>query len=96
MMSLEMVVEMVEALGQDAFYDVYEDEDGVEVSVSIYDFEGFDEDWSEVFRDYDEEAVDHFEEVLEHECVSYEPDCVVCYYHFEGFDVSVRYSSSDI
>jgi hypothetical protein len=97
MMSLEKVVEMVEALGRDAYYDVYEDEDGVEVSVGIRDFDGFDEDWDEVIRELDdEEAVDRFEKMLEQECVSHEGDEYVIYYHFEGFDVSVRYDSSDI
>ena len=96
MMSLEEVVAMVEALGCDAYYDVYEDEDGVEVSVGLCDFDGFDEDYHEVMRLFDDaEAVDHFEEMLEQECVSYEID-YVSYYHFEGFDVSVRYDSSDI
>ena len=42
-----------------------------------------------------QDIVDRFEEMLEQECVSYEGDYVI-YYHFEGFDVSVRYDSSDI
>ena len=40
-MTYEMMVEMLEALGQDVYYDY--DEDDHEFDVTIDDFEGFDE-----------------------------------------------------
>lgn len=91
-MTYEMMVEMLEALGQDVFFD--EVEGGFDVTV--HDFEGFDDDWSEVERDFDDpDAVEHFLDVLEEESLSHEGDFYVVY-HFEGFDVELGYSSFDI
>lgn len=92
MMTREMMVTAIEALGADA--SLWEDENMLDVTFE--DFEGFDDDWSEVDREYDdEEAVDAFLEMLERECVSQEGDFYVVY-HFEGFDVQVGYASFDI
>lgn len=92
MMTREMMVAAVEALGADA--SLWETKDTLDVTLE--DFEGFDDDWSEVDREYDdEEAVDAFLEMLERECVSQEGDFYVVY-HFEGFDVQVGYASFDI
>ena len=92
MMTREMMMEALEALGADVFYSV--DEEGFDVILE--DFDGFDDDWSEVFRDYDdEEAVDAFLEMLEAECSSQEGDFYVVY-HFEGFDVKLGYASMDV
>lgn len=94
MMTLEMMVAQIEALGQDASY--WYDEEDRELHVTIDDFEGFDDDWSEVMREYDdEEAVDAFEDMLEAESVSSEGD-FYRYYEFEDFSVCLGYSSFDI
>lgn len=91
-MTYEMMLEMLEGLGRDVFFD--EVEDGFDVTV--YDFEGFDDDWSEIERDFDDpEAVEHFLDVLEEESLSHEGDFYVVY-HFEGFDVELGYTSFDI
>lgn len=93
MMTREMMVAAIEALGADA--SLWERSDGL-LDVTFEDFEGFDEDWSEIDREYDdEEAVDAFLEMLDRECVSREGDFYVTY-HFEGFDVQVGYASFDI
>lgn len=93
MMTYEMMVAAIEALGADAF--LWEHSDGM-LDVTIEDFEGFDDDWSEVDREYDDgEAVDAFLEMLEAECSSREGDFYVVY-HFEGFDVRIGYASFDI
>lgn len=93
MMSREMMLAAIEALGADA--DLFDAEDYC-LDVTLEDFEGFDDDWSEVFRDYDDpEAVERFEEMLEAECSSQEGDFYVVY-HFEGFDVRLGYASFDI
>lgn len=92
MMTYEMMVATLEALGEDVSYSFY---DGV-FDVTLEDFEGFDDDWSEIDREYDDpEAVDRFEEMLEKESSSQEGNFYVTY-HFEGFDVVLGYASFDI
>lgn len=92
MMTYEMMVAMVEGLGNDASMWTH---DNV-LDVTLEDFEGFDDDWNEVFRDYDdEEAVEEFLETLERESLSHEGDFYVTY-HFDGFDLQLGYTSFDI
>ena len=91
-MTYEMMVETVRALGEDAF--LYER--GTELRVDLVDFIGFDEDWNEIYREYDHpEEVEEFEEMLERECLSQEGDFYTTYY-FDGFSVTLGYSSYDI
>lgn len=93
MMTREMMLTAIEALGADA--SLWDEEDYC-LDVTLEDFEGFDADWSEVDREYDdEEAVEAFLEMLEAECSSREGDFYVVY-HFEGFDVRLGYASFDI
>ena len=93
MMTREMMVTAIEALGADA--SLWERSDGV-LDVTLEDFGGFDDDWSELDREYDDgEAVDAFLEMLEAECSSQEGDFYVVY-HFEGFDVQLGYASMDV
>ena len=97
MMTLEQMEAALEALGNDVSYGVAEDEDGqVWVCVTLQDFEGFDENWREVMRRYDDpKAVERFLDMLESECVSQEGDFYV-EYHFDGFSVEVGNASFDI
>lgn len=93
MMTREMMVATVEALGADATLWVAK---SGRLDVTLENFEGFDEDWEEVYRDYDHpEAVAQFEEMLETECLSQDGDFYVTY-HFDGFDVQLGYASYDI
>jgi hypothetical protein len=93
MMTREMMLAVIEALGADASL---WDEEAYCLDVTLEDFEGFDENWSEIDREYDdEEAVDAFLEILETECLSSEGNFYVVY-HFEGFDVRLGYASFDI
>ena len=93
MMTREMMLTAIETLGADA--SLWDEEDYC-LDVTLEDFEGFDADWSEVDREYDdEEAVEAFLEMLEAECSSREGDFYVVY-HFEGFDVRLGYASFDI
>ncbi len=93
MMSREMMLVAIEALGDDA--DLF-DADDYCLDVMLEDFAGFDDDGCEVMREYDDaEAVDAFLEMLEAECSSYEDDFYVVY-HFEGFDVQLGYASFDV
>lgn len=91
-MTKDEMVKVLEALGNDVWFDV-EDSD---IDVTVNDFEGFDDDWSEVMRDYDDpEAVEAFLKMLEEKCVSQEGDFYVVY-HFEGFDLQLGFGSFDI
>jgi hypothetical protein len=72
---------------------VYERED--EIRVTVEDFGGFDDDWSEILLDYDEEAVDALCEWLEEHALSVDGDYYQ-YYHFDGFVVCLGYGSFDI
>lgn len=93
MMTREMMLAAIEALGEDV--SLWERSDGM-FDVTIEDFEGFDEDWNEVDREYDdEEAVDAFLKMLATQCTSREGDYYVIY-HFEGFDVQIGFASFDI
>ena len=65
------------------------------IALTIEDFDGFDEDWCEQFRDYDEDAVDALLEWLEEHALSVDGDFYT-YYQFEDFEVRVGYASYDI
>lgn len=92
MMTREMVLELLATLGSDV--DVYERMDGT-IRVTVEDFEGFDEEWSEVEADYDEDAVDAVYERLEAEASEVSGD-YYRYFQFDGFTVVWGYASMDI
>jgi hypothetical protein len=92
MMTREMMIAAIDALADDALLW----DDGHCLHVTLEDFEGFDSNWDEIMREYDDpDAVEAFLEMLDDECVSSEGDFYVTY-HFDGFDVRVDYSSYDI
>lgn len=93
MMTREMVIAQVDALGEDASY--YVDLEG-DLHVTFEDFEGFDDDWDEIEREYDdEEAVDAFVERLEAEASEVSGD-YYRYYQMDGFTVVTGCASMDI
>ena len=93
MMTREMVIEQVEALGEDASYQT--DADG-DLHITINDFDGFDEHWAEIEREYDNpDAVEAFLERLETEAHEAYEDCYD-YYVMDGFTVKVGYTSFEI
>lgn len=92
-MTREMMIAAIEALGDDA--SLFVDSEGT-LCVTIEDFEGFDDDWEEIEREFDNlEAVESFLDMLEEECISKDGD-FYHYYNFEGFTVQLGYSSYDI
>ena len=99
MMTIEMMWKMVEELGADASLwqnDLMEVKEDGGFDVTLHDFAGFDDEWGEVEREYDDgEKVVAFLETLERECVSHDGDFYVTY-HFEGFYVEIGYTSYDI
>ena len=93
---MKIIIAMLEKMVEDVDYYVREiDGEKPELVITVDDFEGFDEDWSEIMRDYDKEAVDGLIEWLEEHCISEDGD-FYSYYHFEEFDVELGYSSFDI
>lgn len=89
---LEMVLELLGRAGADLSVEVHDDE----VRVTVQDFEGFDEHWSEIDRELDDEAlVEDIQEELEELCVAHDGD-YYHYYDFEGFTVVWGYASMDI
>ena len=93
MMNLEMMINKVDELKNDV--SMWLDEKESVLHITIEDFAGFDEDWSEVEKEVDEEKVEAFLEMLKKECVSYECE-FYHYYKFEGFSVKLGYTSYDI
>lgn len=92
-MTKEQIIEVMDSLGEDVTYFYRK---GV-LYVTLEDFAGFDEDWNEIDRDYDNpEAVDDFLIMLEENSRSY--DSVGCYevYGFDGFEVMLGCASFDI
>lgn len=87
---LELVMEMLAKVEDVRVY-----EQGECLFVEVQDFEGFDEDWSEIDADYDEEKVDALLEWLEEQCQESYGDFYE-YYEFDGFYVKVGYASMDV
>lgn len=86
------ILKMLNDLGDDAYVHEYNGK----ISVDFNDFEGFDEDWSEVMRDYDNpEKVQQVIDTLQRTAITIKDDFYTTYY-FEDFSVTVGYTSYDI
>ena len=90
----EMMTEL-EACGDLTVWERTTDE-GTVYDVTVEDFEGFDEHWSEVMRDFErEDLVDEFLEALDEQALRVEGDYYYDYY-FDGYRVHLGYASYDI
>ena len=86
-------MQMVEACSDDITLD--RRSNGI-YRLTLEDFEGFNENWHEVEREYDnEEAVDALLDWLETNCIEQREDFYI-YYEFPDFQVIVGYASFDI
>lgn len=88
----EKFMELVNACGNDVNCDLYHGY----YDLTIEDSEGFDENWCEIERDFENQnAVENLLDWLDENASSiigeYSP-----IYHFDGFDVKVSYSSQDL
>ena len=84
---------MVDACGDDVTLD--RRSNGI-YRLTLEDFEGFDEHWHEIMREYDnEEAVNALLDWLETNCTEQREDFYI-YYYFHDFQENVCYSSFDI
>lgn len=76
--------------------EVWEMSDEEEIDVTVYDFEGFDEHWSEIDRELDNpELVERIYDTLRDNCVEFDEGFYQDFY-FEGFRVHWGYASYDI
>lgn len=92
MITMEMILAQLDRISADAWYYVT----GNHIDLTINDFEGFDEDWSEVYREFvDEDAVDEVLEWLEEHADCVDGDYYHSYY-FGDIEVEVDYISFDI
>lgn len=92
-MTIEMMKEQLNALCEDISFWEWDDENKLDVTVE--DFEGFDEDWDEVYADIDDDAVEKMIEWLESHCDSHEGD-LYHYYTFGDLVVCLGWASFDI
>lgn len=88
----ETLMALVDACENDVDYF----EEGGMVHLTIDDFEGFDDNWNEVMRDYDNpDAVDALLDWLNENC-AFKVDEFYAIYSFDDFAVQLGYTSFDI
>ena len=91
-MTIEMLTPMFDRIAADSWYEVV----GSRISLTINDFEGFDEDWCEVEREYeDAEAVREVLTWLVEHAEQVTGDLYRSYW-FGDIEVEVGYTSFDI
>ena len=91
-MTIELITAQLDRISADSWYDVTDNH----IDLTIDDFEGFDEDWDEVYREFvDEDSVNEVLKWLK-ENADYIDGDLYRYYHFGEIVVEVGYSSFDI
>ena len=91
-MIMKDITTQLDRILKDAEYSVCNNK----ISLTIYDFDGFDDDYCEIEREFeDAEAVEQVLEWLE-ENADYEEGDFYTYYHFGDIVVEVGYTSFDI
>lgn len=91
-MTIEIITAQLDRISEDSWYDV----DDNRINLTINDFEGFDDDWSEIDRELvDAKAVEEVLDWLKENADSSEGDFYE-YYHFGDIVVEVGYTSFDI
>ena len=91
-MTIETIIAQLDRISADSDYDISDNH----IDLTIDDFEGFDDDWCEVDREFvDADAVEEVLEWLE-ENADYVDGDFYHYYHFGEIVVEVGYTSFDI
>ena len=91
-MTIKTIIAQLDRISADSWYDV----DGNHIDLTINDFEGFDENWSEIDREFvDADAVGEVLEWLEENADCVDGDFYHCY-HFGDIVVEVGCTSFDI
>lgn len=93
---MELIIAMLEEMKDCVRYKIYSCNNELpELIITVDDFEGFDDEWSETMCDYNEDAIDNLKKYLEKNCVSCRKN-LYSYYYFKDFNVELGYSSYDI
>lgn len=92
MMTREMVIELLKSAGRDLDY--YVDEEG-DIVVTVEDFKGFDDNWHEIYRDYDKNLISSIKKQIE-KAADYCEEDFLLYYQFGDFTIIWGYASDDI
>jgi hypothetical protein len=91
-MTIEIITAQLDRISEDSWYTITDNR----IDLTIDDFEGFDEDWSEIDRDFiDAEAVEEVLEWLKKNADRVDGDFYRNYY-FGDIVVEVDYTSYDI
>ena len=91
-MTIETITAQLNRISADSYYDIVDDR----IYLTINDFEGFDDDWSEIARELvDAAAVEEVLDWLKENAVSADGDLYE-YYHFGDIVVEVGYTSFNI
>ena len=86
------VMTMIEACKNDVDFEI----DQNAIYLTVNDFAGFDDDWNEIMRDYDNpEEVSTLLEWLRNNCIT-ETENFYVVYSFNGFTVHLGFTSFDI
>lgn len=96
-MTYQQLLDLITNLGNDVSNT--HEQDGI-LFITLDDFDGFDKNWNELPRDYDNpELVDELEGFLEEECEyvsSFECGGFYGYYLVDGHKINLCYTSDDI
>lgn len=86
------LISLINACGNDVYF--YQESN--QFYITFQDFLGFNDDWEEEMRDYDNPTeVAYLENWLENNCIKKEEDFYTIYF-FKDFSVQVDYASYDI
>lgn len=91
-MTIETIIAQLDRISADSDYGISDNH----IDLTIDDFEGFDEDWSEIYRELvDADAVEEVLDWLE-ASADYVDGDFYYYYHFGDIVVELGYTSFDI
>lgn len=88
----DTIITLINACGHDIYFYTTDNT----IYITIDDFDGFDDDWNEIMRDYENpDAVNALLNWLDNNCISQTGD-LYTFYSFNDFKVELGYTSFDI
>lgn len=95
--SVERFAEYVRAHLAESDYDLYVLPAGCGATLTFIDFEGFDDEWFEMYRDFENgDAIYSLIDALDANFERYDAAAYYRYYIMNGFVITVGFSSDDI
>jgi len=95
-MTLAKVLNEVKKMEAMKYINIYKYHIENRVEIMVKDFEGFDEDWSEILVWYDEEAIFQMEDMLKEASIGYGYEMGHNLYIFKDGEIEVSYASEEI